>query len=1227
MKHQKAFSRTLLLVALILGMCVGLTAPRMEKVQAAPLFANPLDVVISEIAWAGTSSSTTSDEWIELYNNTSSAVNLSGWTLSSNDASPNINLSGTIPAFGYFLLEADDDFTISNITADLIYTGALNNTGEALTLRDSSSNIIDTANSSGGAWPAGTAGSPAPTYSTMSRKSPITADSALAWSSNTTNGTGKDANNQPIKGDPHNSSIDLSVSILPVPIINSTVGGTVNFDIQVTNNGFGTATNIEIKNNIPLLTELTYQSSTLITGTYDNTTGIWAIPSLAYGATETLTITVIVGASGTKTVWAQVWKSDQKDPNSTPANNVTAEDDFSYTTLTTPISGTADLSVTKSVNNSTPSVNDNVVFTITVNNLGTDTATSVVIKDIISGGLAYISDNGGGTYLGGTLNEWQAGTIASGGSKSIKITARVLPTGPYQNSANVSSLGQNDPNPANDISPTITLAPSGGISDLRLTQSYAKASPAVAGNVVLSITVSNSGPYNATNVIIKDKLPSGLTYVSDDSGGTYSKDTGLWSTGAVTTTTPRTLQITAKVDTSGTLTNWAEVWAVDQFDPNSTPGNSSTTEDDDASVTVESADLSITKVMNNANPAVGQDVVFTITVSNAGPNTATNVKVKDVLPSNYTYSSDDSGGNYIGGFWTVGSIPNGASRTLKITATLATGALSINWAEVWTADQIDIDSVPGNSSTNTDDDASAPSADLRVDQTVSNAFPAANTNFDFVVTVTNDGPVGTTDVQVKDLLPSGVTYVSYTSTLGTYVNTTGIWTVGTLPLNGSATLTITAKVSGASGVITNWAEVYKSDLPDTDSTAGNGSTTEDDDASGVVYFRPVLINEVAWAGTYTSLPNDQWVELYNPTSVAMNITGWKLQSSGGLNMTLAGTIPSGGYFLIEWTNNNTITDITASQIYTGGYILSASGEILTLVHPTGTTIDTANGNGGAWPKGGGGTNPPSMERVGNTVESDASWVANTGVTKNGTSANGAPIYGTPGRSNSTGIAPTPTITPAPQPTPYHYSTPFVPLVGRPIINEFLPRPNFDWNQDGRVDVFDEFIEITNAGPVDISIGGWQLDDEQNLGSNPYTIPSMTLKPGERVVFYGSTTNILLGDGGDTVRLISNNGKIYDAYTYKIAKVEDQSWCRIPDGSDWYDDCTPTPTIKNTRNGTIPSMPDENYQSPVCNLPDTLPIPFLIAECRGYGKDIWQMIWDPAGWFLIRNHSKWDSFVE
>ena len=169
------------------------------------------EVVLSEIAWAGTSATaltaaafdpeTTSDEWLELRNTTGRTIDLTGWTLKAADGTPNISLRGRIPPYGYYLLERTDDGSAPAATADQIYTGALGNTGEDLTLSDGVTTIdrVD-------AWYAGSN----TTFKTMVRVD-VTRPGTdpAAWADG------------PVDGDPRNSLLDAdgdTYSYSPNPV-------------------------------------------------------------------------------------------------------------------------------------------------------------------------------------------------------------------------------------------------------------------------------------------------------------------------------------------------------------------------------------------------------------------------------------------------------------------------------------------------------------------------------------------------------------------------------------------------------------------------------------------------------------------------------------------------------------------------------------------------------------------------------------------------------------------------------------------------------------------------------------------------------------------------------------------------------------------------------------------------------------------------------------------------
>jgi hypothetical protein len=204
------------------------------------------------------------------------------------------------------------------------------------------------------------------------------------------------------------------------------------------------------------------------------------------------------------------------------------------------------------------------------------------------------------------------------------------------------------------------------------------------------------------------------------------------------------------------------------------------------------------------------------------------------------------------------------------------------------------------------------------------------------------------------------------------------------------------------------------------------------------------------------------------------------------------------------------------------------------------------------------------------------------------------------------------------------------------INEFVPRPGHDWNNDGIINTGDEYIELLNHGVVDVNLSGYRLDDEANIGSSPFTLPSVILKPGERMVFYGSQTGLLLSDGGDGVRLLRSNGQLADAYNYFTVNFPDQSFCRLPDNGgldDWNTNCYPTPGLRNSLSGTVLRPPTQNNEdNPLCPIADTLPEGFVLAECEAFGHNIWnRYYWDKFGWYgemsLPNVNGKWEVFAE
>jgi uncharacterized repeat protein (TIGR01451 family) len=118
----------------------------------------------------------------------------------------------------------------------------------------------------------------------------------------------------------------------------------------------------------------------------------------------------------------------------------------------------------------------------------------------------------------------------------------------------------------------------------------------------------------------------------------------------------------------------------------------------------------------------------------------------------------------------------------------------------------------------------SPTSDISVIKTSDKTTVNVSDTVTYTITVSNAGPNDATQVRVSDVLPSNITFVSSTSTLGSYATSTGLWTIGDLLNNASTTLTIIATVnSGTEGqIILNQAT---STSAQTDPNNGNNTST------------------------------------------------------------------------------------------------------------------------------------------------------------------------------------------------------------------------------------------------------------------------------------------------------------------------------------------------------------------------------------------------------------------
>ena len=328
--------------------------------------------------------------------------------------------------------------------------------------------------------------------------------------------------------DPNLSNNTSSVSVSPNQAVdlgivktasNTTplLGSNITFTLVVSNFGPQNATGVVANDLLPA--GLVYVSHSTATGTYNPGTGIWTIGSLANGANVTLNITATVTQPAVPSVTnVGIVSGGQSDPN--PTNNTDSE------TITPNV--VTDLRIVKTVNNSTPVVGTNVTFTVVVHNDGPSNATGVLAYDLLPPGLVYVSHaTSTGIYIPIT-GLWTIGSIPSGGSRSLTITAATTLTA----GANVTNVAttegiETDPNPTNNVDQEPITILSG--ADLQIVKTVNNSTPKVGEVVTFTLVVTNNGPEAANGVVVTDELPIGFTNANNISnGGTISGNTITW---------------------------------------------------------------------------------------------------------------------------------------------------------------------------------------------------------------------------------------------------------------------------------------------------------------------------------------------------------------------------------------------------------------------------------------------------------------------------------------------------------------------------------------------------------------------------------------------------------------------------------------------------------------------------------------------------------------------------
>ncbi|HEX7174663.1 MAG TPA: S8 family serine peptidase [Pyrinomonadaceae bacterium] len=236
------------------------------------------------------------------------------------------------------------------------------------------------------------------------------------------------------------------------------------------------------------------------------------------------------------------------------------------------------------------------------------------------------------------------------------------------------------------------------VADLGLSLTVNNAAPNAGSTITFTLSVTNNGPAAATNVrVTSTELPIGLTYLSDNSGGTFDPSTRTWTVGNLASGATATLNVVTAVssgESPGAIT--ARIASFEQVDVN--PANDQATVVFNAA---NAADLRLTLESDVLATVSGGEVAYTLVLTNNGEDTALEIVVTGVFtPSSIAFSdaSVTQGVFYPAtGVWRIASLGKGVSARLTYTATTPSNVCN-QFSSSATVTAETFDPVPSNNS-------------------------------------------------------------------------------------------------------------------------------------------------------------------------------------------------------------------------------------------------------------------------------------------------------------------------------------------------------------------------------------------------------------------------------------------------------------------------------------------------------------------------------------------------
>ncbi|MER5864774.1 isopeptide-forming domain-containing fimbrial protein [Kitasatospora sp. NPDC002040] len=624
-------------------------------------------------------------------------------------------------------------------------------------------------------------------------------------------------------------------------------GESFDYTITVTNNGPSEAKGVVVTDALPAM--LKFVSATDSCTATGQDVSCPKLATLAAKASKTYTITVQLdpayAGDGSDVKNQAKVKTDTADPDLT--NNTS---DAATGGLPGPGPGPnppapvkADVAITKKAASTTlVAPGETFDYTVTVTNNGPSQASGLVVTDALPAMVKFVSATDGCTAVGQDVSCPKLGTLAAKASKTYTITVQLDPaySGDGSDVRNQAKVKTDSADP--DLTNNTSDASTGGLpgpgpgpnppapvkADAAITKKAASATPVAAGETFdYTVTVTNSGPSQASGLVVTDALPAMLKFVSaSDSCTATGQNVSCPKLAVLAAKASKTYTITVQLDPAysgdgSDVKNQAKV-ATDSADPDlanntsdaSTGGLPGPGPGPNPPAPVK-ADVAIAKkAVSTTSVAAGESFDYTITVTNNGPSEAKGLVVTDALPAMLKFVSATDSCTATGQDVScpkLATLAAKASKTFTIKVQLDP-AYSGDGTDVKNQAKVKTDTADPDLANNTSDASTGglpgpgpgpnPPASVKADVAITKKAAAATLvapgeTFDYTVTVTNNGPSQASGLVVTDALPAMLKFVSASDSCTAAGQDVSCPKLATLAAKASKAYTITVQLDPA----------------------------------------------------------------------------------------------------------------------------------------------------------------------------------------------------------------------------------------------------------------------------------------------------------------------------------------------------------------------------------------------------------------------------------------------